>query len=65
MKTKRIGAGAVLSALDLVGKLVLIVVMAFPFFWMISTALQTLQETIRITPTYLKWCPSPSILKTR
>ena len=57
MKTKRIGAGAVLSALDLVGKLVLIVVMAFPFFWMISTALQTLQETIRVPPTL--WPASP------
>ena len=57
MKTKRIGAGAVLSALDLVGKLVLIVVMAFPFFWMISTALQTLQETISVPPTL--WPASP------
>ena len=57
MKTKRIGADAVLSALDLVGKLVLIVVMAFPFFWMISTALQTLQETISVPPTL--WPASP------
>ena len=32
-------------SLDAVAKILLIVVMAFPFFWMISTALQTLKET--------------------
>ena len=34
-----------LSGLDIFGKAFLIFIMAFPFFWMISTALQTLQET--------------------
>lgn len=57
MKTKRLSGKSILDLLDLVGKIVLIVIMAFPFFWMISTALQTLQETIRIPPTL--WPASP------
>ena len=57
MKTKHSGAAALLNGLDLAGKIILIVLMAFPFFWMISTALQTLQETISVPLTL--WPASP------
>ena len=57
-----------LSGLDLLGKIVLILVMAFPFFWMISTALQTLQETLSIPLTILpaspQWSNFPEVFKT-
>ena len=43
----------VLNILDILGKLVIIVIMAFPFFWMISASFQTLQETITIPPTLI------------
>ena len=56
------------NGLDLLGKLVLILVMAFPFFWMISTALQTLQETLSIPLTILpaspQWSNFPEVFKT-
>lgn len=41
------------NGLDLVGKIVLIIVMAFPFLWMISAAFQTVQETIAVPPTLI------------
>ena len=57
-----------LNGLDLLGKIVLILVMAFPFFWMISTALQTLQETLSIPLTILpaspQWSNFPEVFKT-
>jgi len=57
-----------LKGLDLAGKIVLILVMAFPFFWMISTALQTLQETLSIPLTILpaspQWSNFPEVFKT-
>ena len=40
-----------LNGLDLAGKIVLIIVMAFPFLWMISASFQTVQETITVPPT--------------
>lgn len=46
-----------LSGLDIFGKAFLIFIMAFPFFWMISTALQTLQETIAVPITILPESP--------
>lgn len=57
MKTKHSGAATLLNGLDLAGKIIFIVLMAFPFFWMISTALQTLQETIGVPLTL--WPSSP------
>lgn len=54
-RNKTLEAG--LNGLDLLGKVVLIVVMAFPFFWMISTALQTLQETLSVPLTILPASP--------
>lgn len=57
-----------LNGLDLAGKIVLILVMAFPFFWMISTALQTLQETLSVPLTILpaspQWSNFPEVFKT-
>ena len=56
------------NGLDLLGKIVLILVMAFPFFWMISTALQTLQETLSVPLTILpaspQWSNFPEVFKT-
>ena len=46
-----------MSGLDIFGKAFLIFIMAFPFFWMISTALQTLQETIAVPITILPESP--------
>ena len=42
-----------LNVLDVVGKLIIIVIMAFPFLWMISASFQTLQETIAVPPTLI------------
>lgn len=42
-----------LSALDAVGKVLVILIMAFPFFWMVSASFQTLQETIAVPPTLI------------
>ena len=57
-----------LNILDIVGKLVLIVVMAFPFFWMISTALKTLGETLLYPPSLLpespQWSNFAEVFKT-
>lgn len=57
-----------LNGLDLLGKIALILVMAFPFFWMISTALQTLQETLSVPLTILpaspQWSNFPEVFKT-
>lgn len=50
MKTPK---NTILNILDILGKLVIIVIMAFPFFWMISASFQTLQETITVPPTLI------------
>lgn len=56
------------ACLDAGGKLLLIIVMAFPFFWMISTALQTLKETFQVPPTLwpekLQWVNFAEVFKT-
>lgn len=56
------------TCIDAIGKLLLIVVMAFPFFWMISTALQTLKETFQVPPTLwpetLQWVNFAEVFKT-
>ncbi len=56
------------SVLDAVGKVLLIFVMAFPFFWMISTALQTLKETMAVPltlwPEKLQWGNFAEVFKT-
>ena len=56
------------TGLDAFGKLILIFIMAFPFFWMISTALQTLKETMRVPPTLwpevLQWSNFTEVFKT-
>ena len=43
----------ILNVLDVLGKLIIIVIMAFPFLWMISASFQTLQETITVPPTLI------------
>ncbi|MBR6089656.1 MAG: carbohydrate ABC transporter permease [Anaerolineaceae bacterium] len=48
MKTPK---NTILNILDILGKLIIIVIMAFPFLWMISASFQTLQETIAVPPT--------------
>lgn len=57
-----------LNTLDVLGKLLLILVMAFPFFWMISTALKTLAETLQyppaLLPESLQWSNFPEVFKT-
>ena len=58
----------VTSGLDAAAKILLIVVMAFPFFWMISTALQTLKETLSVPitlwPETLQWVNFVEVFKT-
>ena len=57
-----------MTIVDAVAKVLLILVMAFPFFWMISTALQTLKETISVPltlwPETLQWCNFTDVFKT-
>ncbi len=43
----------ILNGLDILGKVLIIIIMAFPFFWMISASFQTLQETIAVPPTLI------------
>jgi len=57
MKERNKALEKFLSGLDIFGKAFLIFIMAFPFFWMISTALQTLQETIAVPITILPESP--------
>lgn len=45
------------DGLDIFLKLFLILIMAFPFFWMISTALKTLGETVQVPPSLLPAVP--------
>ena len=56
------------TGLDAAAKILLIVVMAFPFFWMISTALQTLKETLSVPltlwPETLQWVNFAEVFKT-
>lgn len=53
MKERNKALEGFLTGLDAVGKLIIIVIMAFPFFWMISAAFQTLQETLTVPPTLI------------
>ena len=68
MKERNKTLDASLNVLDIIGKLVLIVVMAFPFFWMISTAFKTLQETTMfppgLLPASLRWENFATVFKT-
>ena len=43
----------IFNVFDILGKLIIIVIMAFPFLWMISASFQTLQETIAVPPTLI------------
>ncbi len=56
------------NVVDAFFKIVLIFIMAFPFFWMISTALQTLKETLAVPPTLwpevLQWENFTEVFKT-
>ena len=56
------------TVLDAAAKILLIIVMAFPFFWMISTALQTLKETLSVPltlwPETLQWVNFTEVFKT-
>ena len=49
-------------------KILLILIIAFPFFWMISTAFQTLKETMRVPltlwPEKLQWGNFAEVFKT-
>ena len=68
MKERNKTLEAVFNGIDLLGKAVLIFIMAFPFFWMISTALQTLKETISVPLTILpadpQWVNFSEVFKT-
>lgn len=68
MKERKKALGVCLNVLDIIGKLVLILVMAFPFFWMISTALKTLPETLVVPPSMLpkspQWSNFAEVFKT-
>ena len=56
------------TIVDAAAKILLIIVMAFPFFWMISTALQTLKETLSVPltlwPETLQWVNFSEVFKT-
>ena len=60
--------GKITTIADAVAKVLLILVMAFPFFWMISTALQTLKETLSVPltlwPEKLQWVNFSEVFKT-
>lgn len=68
MKEKNKALDMFFNVLDIVGKCVLIFIMAFPFFWMISTALQTLKETISVPLTIIpespQWSNFAEVFKT-
>ena len=68
MKERNKTLEAVCNGIDLLGKIVLIFIMAFPFFWMISTALQTLKETISVPLTIIpadpQWVNFAEVFKT-
>ena len=68
MKERNKKLEAVFNGIDLLGKIVLIFIMAFPFFWMISTALQTLKETISVPLTIIpadpQWVNFAEVFKT-
>jgi len=68
MKERNKTLEAVFNGIDFLGKAVLIFIMAFPFFWMISTALQTLKETISVPLTILpadpQWGNFAEVFKT-
>ena len=57
-----------LNTLDIAAKIILVVVMAFPFFWMISTSLKTLHETILVPPSLFpevpQWENYPKVFNT-
>lgn len=68
MKERNKALDAGLNVLDIIGKLILIVIMAFPFFWMISTAFKTLKETTMfppdLLPSSLHWENFTTVFKT-
>jgi sn-glycerol 3-phosphate transport system permease protein len=68
MKERNKKLEAAFNGIDLFGKIVLIFIMAFPFFWMISTALQTLKETISVPLTIIpadpQWVNFAEVFKT-
>ncbi len=68
MKERNKTLEALFNGIDFLGKAVLIFIMAFPFFWMISTALQTLKETISVPLTILpadpQWNNFAEVFKT-
>ncbi|SFL99787.1 sn-glycerol 3-phosphate transport system permease protein [Paenibacillus sp. 1_12] len=45
------------SLLSTLLKLLLLIIFVFPFFWMISTSLQTIQETLTFPPTLIPASP--------
>lgn len=47
------------KVLDIISKLILLVIFAFPFLWMVSTAFKTYRESIAVPPTL--WVSSPTI----
>ena len=68
MKERNKVLDGVLNFLDIAGKIILIVIMAFPFFWMISTSLKTLHETVLVPPSLLpaspQWENYPKVFNT-
>jgi sn-glycerol 3-phosphate transport system permease protein len=53
MKEKNKTLEMFLTVLDALGKLFIVLIMAFPFFWMISASFQTLAETLTVPPTLI------------
>ena len=53
----RIGFWYFIKCISFLGKIALVIAFAFPFFWMVSTSLQTLRETMALTPTWLPASP--------
>ena len=68
MKERNKVLDGILNFADTAGKIILVVIMAFPFFWMISTSLKTLHETILVPPSMLpavpQWENYPKVFST-
>ena len=68
MKERNKVLEGILNFADIAGKIILVVIMAFPFFWMISTSLKTLHETILVPPSMLpavpQWENYPKVFST-
>lgn len=50
-------SGAVSKTIGIIVKVILLLIFSFPFFWMISTSLQTLNEVNTTTPTFIPKVP--------